>query len=122
ANSYVMEEINTSSFYTRFRWLIDRADGYVAMHGGMGTLAEITFAWQKLALDILAVRPFILTGPAWNAIFKTLRQHLTTRPEDYDVLGFADTPEDACRMLQDFFAHGPTVRPGATDLIATKRQ
>src|ERR1700730_10711484 len=30
-NSYVMDEIRTASFYERFGWLVDRADGYIAM-------------------------------------------------------------------------------------------
>src|ERR1700726_2029291 len=32
-NRYVKDEIHTANFYERFHWLVDRADGYVAMGG-----------------------------------------------------------------------------------------
>ncbi len=106
-NPYVMHEIRTANFYMRFRWLVDRADGYVAMGGGIGTLAELTFTWQSLSLGILPARPFVLVGDAWRAIFTNWVEHLIATEESYAALTLADTPEEAADFLRGFFANNP---------------
>ncbi|HTW88899.1 MAG TPA: LOG family protein [Candidatus Binataceae bacterium] len=109
ANSYVKDEIPSASFGGRFRWLIGRADGYVAMRGGMGTLAEISFAWQELVVGMIAPRPLVLVGSAWRTIVTSWRENLTTEPEKYDVMTLVETPEEACAVLSGFFARNPVL-------------
>jgi uncharacterized protein (TIGR00730 family) len=106
-NPYVMHEIHTANFYMRFRWLVDRADGYVAMGGGIGTLAEVTFTWQSLSLGLLPARPFVLVGDAWRAIFNNWAEHLLATEECYEALKLAETPEEAADFLRGFFANKP---------------
>jgi uncharacterized protein (TIGR00730 family) len=103
ANPYVMDEIFTPNFYVRFRWLIDRADGFIAMRGGMGTLAEMTFAWQKLSLRMFTERPLILVGREWQAILEVWADTMTVIPDDYHGLTVAPTPEKAVQTLDAFF-------------------
>lgn len=103
ANPYVMDEIFTPNFYVRFRWLIDRADGFIAMRGGMGTLAEMTFAWQKLSLRMFAERPLILVGKEWQAILEVWADTMTVIADDYHGLTVAPTPEKAIQALDAFF-------------------
>src|ERR1700674_4437698 len=79
-NRYVADEIRTANFYERFRWLVDRADAYVAMGGGIGTLAEVTFTWQELQLGMVSKRPLILVGPRWRALFKCFAEQLIPTP------------------------------------------
>jgi uncharacterized protein (TIGR00725 family) len=110
ANPYVMDEIHTKDFYARFKWLIDSADGYVAMGGGMGTLAEFTFAWQKISLRMFAERPLVLLGYQWQAILETWAENLTIIPDDYRCLTVAPTPEKACQALRAFFGQKDRAR------------
>src|SRR5208282_913966 len=113
ANPYVMDEIRAANFYQRFRWLIDRADGWVAMGGGMGTLAEMTFAWQKLSLRMFAERPLVLVGPQWRGVLNSWLQNMTVAEDDYRCLSIVATPEEACAALRAFFAGDPdAVLPG----------
>lgn len=102
-NRYVMREIRTSNFYMRFRWLVDQADGYVAMGGGIGTLAEVSFTWQSLSLGILPPRPFVLVGDSWHSIFDNWAEHLLAPNEIYEWLTLAQTPEAAADSLTRFF-------------------
>jgi uncharacterized protein (TIGR00730 family) len=102
-NPYVMDEIRTANFYARFRKLIDKADGFITMRGGMGTLAELTFAWQKLSLRMFAERPLILLGGEWRRILECWLENLTVEPEDYRSLGVVDTPEEARDLLLAYF-------------------
>jgi uncharacterized protein (TIGR00730 family) len=112
ANLYVMDEIYTPNFYVRFRWLIDSADGWVAMRGGMGTLAEMTFAWEKLSLRMFAERPLVLLGFQWRSVLDSWLENMTVTLDDYRGLTVVETPEKACQVLRAFFDRGEPVRPG----------
>jgi uncharacterized protein (TIGR00730 family) len=103
-NPYVVEEIHTANFYERFGWLVDRADGYVAMPGGIGTLAEVSFAWQEILLGIVPRRPLILVGDEWRAMFDSWVKNFVRTPNLFVPLALADTPADAIRRLNAFFS------------------
>lgn len=98
-NRYVLDEIRTANFYERFRWLVDRADAYVAMSGGIGTLAEVTFTWQELQLGMVPRRPLILVGPRWQALFKCFGEQLIPTPGVFDPMKLVETPEEAAKLL-----------------------
>jgi len=98
-NEHVMEEVHTQNFYERFGWLVDRADGYIAMHGGIGTLAEVAFVWQQLLLGIGPARPLILVGLRWRKLIASFRQSLIRTPRIFAQFALVDTPEDALRLM-----------------------
>jgi len=102
-NPYLMEEIRVPNFYVRFRRLIDRAEGFVAMRGGMGTLAEMTFAWQKLSLRMFAERPLVLVGLGWRPVLDSWAENLTVTMDDYRDLTVVESPQRAIGVLRDFF-------------------
>ena len=102
-NPYLARVVRASNFYQRFRWLIDRADAYVALQGGMGTLAEVAFAWQEMATGVARRRPLVLMGAPWRAILSNWRVNLTARERVYAYLNVVDDPDEACAILCDFF-------------------
>lgn len=102
-NPYVIDELPTRDFYSRFRHLVDDADGYVVMRGGMGTLAELTFTWQKLWLKMLPPRPCALVGGAWRSVLDNWLANLTVERGDYNCLAVVDTPEEVSVFLRAFF-------------------
>lgn len=102
-NPYVMDEIRTTSFYERFGWLVDRADGYIAMHGGIGTLAEVTFTWQELQLQMVPPRPLVLVGERWRRMFKAFRTELIRTPRIFDPMTLVATPEEAVKVVTAHF-------------------
>jgi hypothetical protein len=106
-NPFVMHEVPTTSFYERFGWLIDRADGYVAMHGGIGTLAEVAFAWQECVIDLVRVRPLVLVGERWRTLYKVFRNSLIAQPWIFKRLVIVPTPEAAMKVLNAHFARSP---------------
>jgi len=103
-NPYVIEEIHTASFYERFGWLVDRADGYIAMPGGIGTLAEVSFAWQEILLGIVPKRPLILVGAEWRALYASWIGNFVRTPKLFSPLSLAAAPSGAMRHLSAFFA------------------
>lgn len=102
-NTYVLEEIAVRDFHGRLRQLVDRVDGYVVMRGGMGTLAELTFTWQKLWLKMLPVRPCVLLGRGWQRVLDCWLENLIVDPSDYNCLTVAETPERACAIIAAHF-------------------
>jgi uncharacterized protein (TIGR00730 family) len=102
-NRYVMDEIRTANFYERFRWLVDRADGYVAMGGGIGTLAEVTFTWQELQLGMVPKRPLVLVGPIWRALFKAFMARLIRTEGIFEPMKLVDSPAEAAEYLCGWF-------------------
>lgn len=102
-NPFVGEEVRTANFYERFGSLVNRADGYIAMHGGIGTLAEVTFTWQELLLGMLTKRPLVLLGPRWRRLYAVFEQTLIPTPHIYEPLTLIDTPEAAVEFLRSHF-------------------
>lgn len=102
-NRYVMDEIRTANFYERFRWLVDRADAYVAMCGGIGTLAEVTFTWQELQLGMVPRRPLVLVGGRWRALFKCFAEELIPTKGIFEPMKLVETPEEAAEFLCGWF-------------------
>ncbi len=84
--------------------LDERAEGFVALPGGLGTLEELTeiLAFRKLALHrrlvvLLNVRGFF--DPLIAQIDRAVRDHLD-RPEVRDFLWATEDPAAAVRRLE----------------------
>lgn len=48
----------------------------------MGTLAEVTLAWNLLAVNAIQPCPLILIGPGWEAVINTLVEQQQTNIND----------------------------------------
>ena len=56
--------------------MLDRADGFVAVRGGIGTLSEITPAWSLLQTRSLnGGTPLVLLGAERQAVLDSLLAH-----------------------------------------------
>ncbi|MFM8828515.1 MAG: LOG family protein, partial [Actinomycetota bacterium] len=60
-NAWVAEERPADDLFARLRMLLD-ADAWIAVAGGVGTLAEIAVAWNLMQNAHVAVRPLIVVG------------------------------------------------------------
>lgn len=74
-NAWVHEEHRTSNLMQRMTVLADAGDAIVAVMGGVGTLAEVTYVWNLLQIGIMTPRPFLLLGQAWQPIIGAIRSH-----------------------------------------------
>jgi len=70
-NDWVVEERPADDLFARLALLLD-ADAWVAVAGGVGTLAEITVAWNLMQNAHVAPRPLIVVGPGWDAVLDAL--------------------------------------------------
>jgi uncharacterized protein (TIGR00730 family) len=100
-NTHLTHAIPAPDLYERLRGLIQQSAGYVALRGGMGTVAELAVVWNKFLLNALSPRPLVLLGDCWPPVITALRQHLLVEERDAKWIQFAATPEDAVRLVEE---------------------
>ena len=72
-NEWLTEEVKTPTLIARLTTMIERADAFVAVRGGIGTLSEITLVWSLLQTGTLRDAPLILLGADWRAVVHSWR-------------------------------------------------
>lgn len=91
ANEWVKEERKMGTLVDRIQALIRSADAILALPGGIGTLTEISVAWNLLAIESVRDLPIILIGPAWQKTITTFLDQAgrLVPPKDRGHLSFA---------------------------------
>ena len=74
--STLSEEVRARNFFERMQVLIEDADAYLVLPGGLGTLAELAMSWDLLAINVLEPRPLILYGEMWRSVVDELQESL----------------------------------------------
>lgn len=74
-NPWLTEEIKAPTLLDRLAIMLARADGFVAVRGGIGTLSEVTLAWSLLQTRSLTGKPLVLLGADWQALLNTFLAH-----------------------------------------------
>jgi len=100
-NRYLTDKVATNHFYERLQNLIERSVGFVALRGGMGTVTEISLVWNKLQTGVIEKRPLVLLGGCWKQVVDCWQVNLAVSDADTSFLDFAETAEDACRIIFD---------------------
>jgi uncharacterized protein (TIGR00730 family) len=93
-NRWVAEERAADSLVGRLGELV-HSDAWVAMAGGVGTLAEVALAWNLLQTAELGPRPLVLMGRRWRALLPVLRDQLVIDDRDMELVTLAGDPESA---------------------------
>jgi uncharacterized protein (TIGR00730 family) len=108
ANRWVKEEWHYYSLQERMFALIENCDAFLALPGGVGTLAEIMLAWNLLLVKILPPRPLLLIGSGWQA---TIQHFLAAQgefiPENQrQWITFVPDVDSAIQQLQELLSNG----------------
>ncbi len=106
-NRYLTDKVATNHFYERLQNLITRSAGFIALRGGMGTISEVALVWNKLQTKVIEPRPLVLLGDCWRKVISCWREHLVISDEDISLLSFADSAEEACKIVLSTFAKTP---------------
>ena len=100
-NPWVKERIHTSDLFERLRYIIGRADAFIAVSGSVGTLAEIFLTWNLLMGKGHPPAPLVLLGAPWKGWLEAQREPGLVLPELFAYVQLADTPEQAVRLVLD---------------------
>ena len=94
------EERAAEGLLARIEELLD-VDAWVAVAGGIGTLAELALAWNLLQIGDVASRPLVLMGERWSALLPEIRAHLVVDDRDLAHVRPAADPAEAIRLLRE---------------------
>lgn len=95
ANRWVQQEIAADDLIHRIGILASIADGYIAMPGSIGTLAELVIAWNLAFVAPMSGKtcgPIVTVGETWGRLVPQLTEELHTNG---DVIENVATPADA---------------------------
>jgi hypothetical protein len=67
--------------------------------------------WSALQTEQRSV-PLVLLGECWPPVVRVLREQLVIGDEDVDLLGLADTPEEAVALVRKGLREGWQVGQG----------
>ncbi|SCY82027.1 TIGR00730 family Rossman fold protein [Rhizobium sp. NFACC06-2] len=109
-NPYVTPELSFNFHYFAIRKMhfLMRAKAVVVFPGGFGTLDELFEALTLIQTKRMAPIPLILFGEKfWRSVvnFGFLADFGTIAPEDMNLLHFAETADDAWKIISDYYEH-----------------
>ena len=108
-NRWVGEERAAEGLLARIEELLD-ADGWVAVAGGIGTLAELALAWNLLQIGDVGPRPLVLMGERWRSFLPAIRAHLVVDDHDLDHVRRAGGPAETIRILRESLSRSESGR------------
>lgn len=101
ANPFLTREINSATLFERLSHFVELSEAFVALSGGVGTLAELFTVWNLMQTRQLGPKPFVLIGERWRGIIDNLRQNTEIRDKDLKLLNVVSTPEEAVEILKE---------------------
>lgn len=101
ANAWVNEIRQTDTLDERIQILTTQADAFIALPGGVGTLAELVMVYNKMAINSIPSKTLILIGKGWKqtirAFFEGQADNLNKNVRD--IPHCAPNPEVALEIL-----------------------
>ncbi len=110
-NKWLTGEVKAPSLLERLETIIERADGFVAVRGGIGTLSEVTLVWSLLQTRSLNGRPLVLLGAEWRSLVAALTSHSDLGASIAGLATIVDTPAQVISALKT-----PPTPPGPPPL------
>ena len=94
------EEVRARDFFDRMRALIEEADAWLVLPGGLGTLAELAMTWDLIAIHVLDERPLLLYGEMWEPVIDVLSGQLVLSAEQaFSAIHICHSHEDVLTAL-----------------------
>jgi uncharacterized protein (TIGR00730 family) len=110
ANRWVKERIHTATLYERLQYLIDRAAGFIAVPGSLGTLSEIFLTWTLLSVQGRPEAPLVLLGEHWSDFLASLHHPDMVTPSLFQYVRVETSPRAAALAALGAAAAGPAGR------------
>jgi uncharacterized protein (TIGR00730 family) len=96
-------------FFVRKVMFVKYSQGFVVMPGGFGTMDELTEALTLIQTKKIGRFPIVLVGKKfWGGMMDWIKKVLVLEgmihEEDLGLVNLVDTPEDAVKVIDDFYA------------------
>jgi hypothetical protein len=99
-NPYLSRAVHAPDLLSRLRELTERADGFVVLGGGVGTLLELFLVWNLRTVGVMD-KPCVLVGAHWRQVLALLERETEVGPQHAALLAVVDTPQEAVAFLCD---------------------
>ncbi len=98
-NRYLHEVINYAELRDRLLHMVENADAYLALPGGIGTLHEIAETWELMRIGDIGPRPFVCYGQIWADVIGILQRSPYLAPGYQGMICLAASPAEALNLL-----------------------
>ena len=75
-NKWIDTTIDTPTIIDRLMELVKRADGYIVLAGGTGTLLEFACVWELMSKGVIREKPIVVVGNFWDRVIETVKEEL----------------------------------------------
>ncbi|MGE5602289.1 MAG: LOG family protein [Nitrososphaerales archaeon] len=110
-NQWLTQEVKAPTLMARLATMVERADGFVALRGGIGTLSEVTLVWSLLQTRELEGKPLILLGADWRPVVDALKVYTDLGTSIASLAKIVYRPEQVLSAL-----NAPPTPPGPPPL------
>ena len=99
ANAFVHQTVHHGQLRDRLLYMIENADAYLAMPGGVGTLHEIAETWELMRLAAIPTRPFVCYGQMWAELVHALQTSPYLGAGYEGMIAIAHSPDEVMAHL-----------------------
>ena len=106
-NPFVGQAYEHRTFFSRLHHFMIISDAFVVVPGGIGTLLELSLAWQLLQVRKLYNTPLILVGKMWAELVEWGRLNMLKRGSelasevDFTIPRCVDTIEETVNLIRE---------------------
>ncbi len=101
-NEWIDQEIKAGSYIERLQKMVETADAFVVLKGGVGTLSEFAIVWCLNVIEDIR-KPIILVGDFWGKVIKEMTKRLIISPQEMLTLTMIKEPKNAVEILKRMF-------------------
>ncbi len=98
-NAYLDEVVNFADLRDRLLYMVENADGYLAMPGGIGTLHEIAETWELMRIGGVPRRPFVCYGSLWAKVIGELENSAYLGNGYHGMIHIAQRPDEVMKIF-----------------------
>jgi len=106
-NPFVTQAFTHRTFFSRLHHFMVASDAFIVTPGGIGTLLELSLAWQLLQVRHLYNTPLILVGKMWEGLVEWERKTMLTEGSelasdaDLKIPRCVETLEQAVALIRE---------------------
>jgi len=106
-NPFVGQAYEHRTFFSRLHHFMIISDAFVVVPGGVGTLLELSLAWQLLQVRKLYNTPLILVGKMWAELVEWGRRTMLREGNelaseiDFTIPNCVDTIEETVSLIRE---------------------
>lgn len=104
-NPFVSQAYGHRTFFSRLHHFMIVSDAFIVVPGGVGTLLEMSLAWQLLQVRKLYNTPLILVGKMWTGLIDWARESMLVEGSelasdvDFDIPQCVGTIEETVALI-----------------------